>query len=723
MVRYNFIFNKTKCFMDTKNDLTLIQLAELSGLMIPRFCYHNSLSIAGNCRMCLIEITASLKPVVACGFSLINNININTQTKKVVIMRESVLELLLINHPLDCPICDSGGECDLQDISLLFGNDLSKFKEKKRSVSDKNFGYFIKTIMTRCIHCTRCIRFIDEYLYKNIGGHIGTLGRGVNTIVSNYFNHSFEHDLSGNLSDLCPVGALTHKTYAFTARPWELNSYECFDVIENVSMNIRIDTKGNDVYRILPIYTKYIDDEFISNKTRYFYDTTFITVTKYPMLTKFNFIDHITQKISWNFTLTNVENNSNKYTQMDITSYDLHTMFFYKIYHHISEIKNILYDKIDNTLRTNYIMQKNIIDLVNKIIFLYFNIKYHSTIMNLKFEKLNIKLFNIGVYDEKKTQLGINQNYLIKFLQKRVKNNLLKQKQIHDLMLYYEENKSTKNIKNKNMSNYLTTIDNITFYESGISNSPLRSNKHLKNVLYQTYEVNNTLYNEKKEYQKRFNIRTIKTHFIKDYLKNVKYDKISYSYIFIPINHILNQTMTFRNIFGYLKYNHLVIKSTVGFDDFSVLAFFFYKKIESLFNKINHDKHMRMYIYEKATTSNTLYLMPNIYSRKKGISLIKIENINIKQNNEFHYYLPNIFNFQLVNNYIDTHLYTKNSKYLKNGYLYDKLHKPTLNINYFNKRNIITYSNFEKNNNFYSKTQQRKKNFFDYFRNNFYENK
>lgn len=197
-------------------DYTVLQLCEQLGISIPRFCYHRELTIAGNCRMCMIEIKNSVKPIIACATSLSDNMNIYTNSELVKIARENVLELLLINHPLDCPICDQGGECDLQDQTLLFGSDRGRFYEYKRAVENKECGPLIKTIMNRCIHCTRCVRFINELAGNN---QLGITGRGYKMEIGFYIDNFLDSEVSGNIIDLCPVGALTSKPYAFKGRP------------------------------------------------------------------------------------------------------------------------------------------------------------------------------------------------------------------------------------------------------------------------------------------------------------------------------------------------------------------------------------------------------------------------------------------------------------------------------------------------------------------------
>tara|TARA_E500000331_G_scaffold317827_1_gene329466 strand:+ start:1921 stop:3975 length:2055 start_codon:yes stop_codon:yes gene_type:complete len=252
--------------LEFKNGMTVLQACELADVEIPRFCYHEKLSIAGNCRMCLVEMEKSPKPIASCAMPAAEGMNIKTNTKLVEKARKGVMEFLLANHPLDCPVCDQGGECDLQDQSLYYGFDKSRFNENKRTVRDKYMGPLIKTQMTRCIHCTRCIRFATE-----VAGvpEIGAIGRGENMEITTYLEKSMESELSANVIDLCPVGALTSKPYAFEARPWELKKTESIDVMDAVGSNIRIDTYGWEVKRILPRLNNEINEEWISDKTRY----------------------------------------------------------------------------------------------------------------------------------------------------------------------------------------------------------------------------------------------------------------------------------------------------------------------------------------------------------------------------------------------------------------------------------------------------------------------
>ena len=245
---------------------TVLQACEAAGVEIPRFCYHEKLSIAGNCRMCLVEMEKAPKPIASCAMPAGEGMVIHTDTPKVEKARKGVMEFLLINHPLDCPICDQGGECDLQDQAMGYGMDRSRYLENKRAVKDKYMGPIIKTIMTRCIHCTRCVRFAEE-----IAGvpTLGALGRGENMEITTYLESAMNSEMSGNVIDLCPVGALTSKPYAFNARPWELRKTESIDVMDAVGSNIRVDTRGNEVLRVLPRINEEINEEWIADKTRY----------------------------------------------------------------------------------------------------------------------------------------------------------------------------------------------------------------------------------------------------------------------------------------------------------------------------------------------------------------------------------------------------------------------------------------------------------------------
>src|SRR6201988_5282199 len=273
----------TKLIIDGKEievpaEYTLLQACEEAGAEVPRFCFHDRLSMAGNCRMCLVEVKGGPpKPTASCAMA-VKDLRpgpkgeppvVETNSPMAKKAREGVMEFLLINHPLDCPICDQGGECDLQDQAMAYGVDASRYRENKRAVEDKYVGVLVKTIMNRCIHCTRCVQFMTE-----VAGvpELGAIGRGEDTEITTYLEQAMTSELQGNIVDLCPVGALTSKPYAFAARPWELNKTESIDVMDALGSAIRIDTRGREVMRILPRTNDDVNEEWISDKTRHVVD-------------------------------------------------------------------------------------------------------------------------------------------------------------------------------------------------------------------------------------------------------------------------------------------------------------------------------------------------------------------------------------------------------------------------------------------------------------------
>ena len=248
---------------------TVLQACQSAGVEVPHFCFHERLAIAGNCRMCLVEMEKSPKPVASCAMPAADGQVVKTDSPMAQRARKGVMEFLLINHPLDCPICDQGGECDLQDEAMAYGSDRGRFEENKRAVKDKNFGPLIKTQMTRCIHCTRCVRFATDVAGVS---ELGATGRGENMEIGTYIEHALTSELSGNMIDLCPVGALTSKPYAFVSRPWELRKTESIDVLDAVGANIRIDTRGPEVLRVLPRLHEEVNEEWLGDKGRFAID-------------------------------------------------------------------------------------------------------------------------------------------------------------------------------------------------------------------------------------------------------------------------------------------------------------------------------------------------------------------------------------------------------------------------------------------------------------------
>ncbi len=286
--------------LEVPNHYTVLQACEEAGVEIPRFCYHERLSIAGNCRMCLVKVDKMPKPVASCAQPIAEGMIITTNSDEVTSARNGVMEFLLINHPLDCPICDQAGECDLQDQSMKYGKAVSRFEENKRSVQDKYMGPLIKTHMTRCIQCTRCVRFLEDIAGTN---ELGAIGRGEDMSITTYVEKAITSELSGNIIDLCPVGALTSRPYAFKARSWELKSTQSIDVLDAVGSHIRIDSKGLEVMRILPRLCEEINEEWISDKTRFAYDGLKYQRLDTPMLKK----EGVWHHISWDEAYVEIE--------------------------------------------------------------------------------------------------------------------------------------------------------------------------------------------------------------------------------------------------------------------------------------------------------------------------------------------------------------------------------------------------------------------------------
>ncbi len=378
--------------VEVEEGLTVLQACEKAGAEIPRFCYHEKLSIAGNCRMCLVEMEKSPKPIASCAMPATDGMVIKTNTPKIEKSRKGVMEFLLANHPLDCPVCDQGGECDLQDQSMFYGIDKSRFKENKRAVPDKNMGPLIKTQMTRCIHCTRCVRFATE-----VAGvpELGAIGRGEDMQITTYLEQSVQSELSGNVIDLCPVGALTSKPYVFEARPWELKKTETIDVMDAVGSNIRVDTYDWEVKRVLPIINEDINEEWISDKTRYACDGLLNQRLDTPYIKYNNKFEKASWKEVYNIIKSKVENtDSEKICGFvgDLTN--METSFIFKEFLERT-INTRKYDfrpkkrLIDNSKRENYLFNSTIngIEKADLILLIGTNPRFEATMLNARIRK------------------------------------------------------------------------------------------------------------------------------------------------------------------------------------------------------------------------------------------------------------------------------------------------------------------------------------------------
>ena len=390
--------------IEFEKGMTVLQACELADVEIPRFCYHEKLSIAGNCRMCLVEMEKSPKPIASCAMPAAEGMNIKTNTALVEKARKGVMEFLLANHPLDCPVCDQGGECDLQDQSLYYGVDKSRFIENKRQVSEKHMGPLIKTQMTRCIHCTRCVRFATE-----VAGvpEIGAIGRGENMEITTYLEKSMESELSANVIDLCPVGALTSKPYAFEARPWELKKTESIDVMDAVGSNIRVDTYNWEVKRILPRLNNDINEEWISDKTRYSCDGLLKQRLDVPYLKKNNKL----QKSNWDEVIEIISDKIKETQPHEIAGHvgDMvnleNTVAFKKLFNNFKSDNLEFREKkfyINSKDKINYIFNSSIkgIEETDLILLIGTNPRHEATILNARIRKAfiqkKIPIYSIG---------------------------------------------------------------------------------------------------------------------------------------------------------------------------------------------------------------------------------------------------------------------------------------------------------------------------------------
>ena len=389
--------------VEVESGTTVLQACEIAGKEIPRFCYHERLSIAGNCRMCLVEMEKSPKPVASCAMPVAEGQVIYTNTEMVKKAREGVMEFLLINHPLDCPICDQGGECDLQDQSVKYGGGSSRYDLNKRSVKEKYMGPLIKTQMNRCIHCTRCIRFAEE-----IAGvpDLGAINRGENMEITTFLEKTVDSELSANVIDLCPVGALTSKPYAFEARPWELTKTETIDVMDAVGSNIRVDTKGWEVKRILPRVNEDINEEWISDKTRYACDGLLANRIDQPYIRKEGKLvqcswDDAFLKISLEFSKTK------KIGGLIGGMTDLETIFSFKnLLSSISESSFVEFRQkdfyLDPAHPSNYLFNTTIagIDESDLVLLVGANPRLEATMINSRIRKnfvsKKLEVFSIG---------------------------------------------------------------------------------------------------------------------------------------------------------------------------------------------------------------------------------------------------------------------------------------------------------------------------------------
>jgi NADH-quinone oxidoreductase chain G len=495
--------------LKVNKNLTVLQVCNTIQIEIPKFCFQENLQIAGNCRMCLVEIENSPKPVASCAMPLMPNMRIFTDTPLVQKARESVLEFLLINHPLDCPICDQASECDLQDQTMIFGSDRSRFFFKKRGVEDKYCGPFIKTIMTRCIHCTRCVRFANEICGID---NLGTTGRGNQTEINFYYQKIFNSEFSGNLIDLCPVGALTSKPYTFKARSWELKKQEGIDILDGLGSNIKIDTFNNEIIRILPKTNFDINKEWISNKTRFFFDSLKYQRLQYPLL-KNN--ENKFDKISWldalniiNQKLLTTDSSKIKGIIGNLT--DLESIFLLKKKFNKLGISNIIYEnffenkniKINSDFSSNFLFNNTLksIEESDLCLIIGSDIRKEGSILNIhlinRLKKGNFKIAYIGNkidFTYPINHIGLTFNNLIQIL--LGKHNFCKTlKKAKNPLIIIGENF----LNQKNGFFLLSKLKTLSFFKNNINF--FNSKTSFINFLETTFNKSNNSFNNAELY-------------------------------------------------------------------------------------------------------------------------------------------------------------------------------------------------------------------------------
>lgn len=381
--------------VEVENGLTVLQACEEIGLEIPRFCYHERLSIAGNCRMCLVEMERAPKLIASCAMPVGEGMVIHTDNEKVRNARKNVMEMLLINHPLDCPVCDQGGECDLQDQAMAYGHDRGRFKEEKRVLGDKDFGPIIRPFMTRCIHCTRCVRFTEEVAgTSDLGGTF----RGDHTEIGTYIQSAIQTELSGNLVDLCPVGALTSKPYTYTARPWELKKTESVDVFDAVGTNIRLDSRQNEVLRVLPRLNEEVNEEWLADKSRYAIDGLTVQRLDRPYIRKNGKLT----SASWDEAFAAIADklkglDGSKFAALAGDMVDAESMFALKGIANSLGSKNIDCRQdgaaVDPTVRASYLFNTTIagIDETDACLIIGSNTRWEAPLINARLRKRSLQ--------------------------------------------------------------------------------------------------------------------------------------------------------------------------------------------------------------------------------------------------------------------------------------------------------------------------------------------
>jgi NADH-quinone oxidoreductase chain G len=681
-----FYLNNTPIFFYKEyKTLTIIQFCDLINVVIPRFCYHEKLSIAGNCRMCLVEMNNGIKPVIACATNISANIEIALDSLLVKKARENVLEFLLINHPLDCPICDQGGECDLQDQTVVYGSDRGRFKEMKRSVEDKELGPVVKTIMTRCIHCTRCIRFSDEILGIK---DLGVIGRGSSSEIKMNNVFFLDHELSGNIVDVCPVGALTSKPYAFTARPWDLKSIESIDVLDSLHSNIRVDIKGSRILRILPKINEQLNENWISDYTRFSYESVQGFRIKYPYLSLnksfFGFTDSdLFLRLGWEqciefFNILINLKNFNLFNFFISSGIGLfNSSFFYFITKFIKNSNFLIeslpsfnidsrssyyVDSFNNFMKSNYFIFYNINLKEN---FSVFNSRMQSYLNNSFYKKfifyigLNIKhtysVYHIGNSASSFFSLlrgkNLNVNYFNSLVKKNASFNLFSSD------ISFNSYLSSLGIFDNLSVNNFNFYSNISGYFDFGMNSDLLNNHDVlaQQNLFSYYYKTNKVENNNSFFVYHGNYLPL--------VENVT--EKNNNYVFLPSSNLFEVEDSYINIFGDLQ---LVNQSQDFSEKESIKSdFYIFKNILfSFFNYLNKSESSSFYSIDFIFNELVFYYLNYFFIFFDIFPYMKNYNknsLNVQSYSSSYYLKHFIFNLSVRDSFFATYSSTLRSFY------------------------------------------------------------
>lgn len=627
---------------------TILQANEFIGNFIPHFCYHEQLLISGNCRMCLVEVLKISKPVASCALQVTENMHIYTKTPFVQKIRENVLEFLLINHPLDCPICDQGGECDLQNYSLLFGNDRSRFYENKRIVSDKIFNFLIKSIMTRCIHCTRCIRFLNEISTTYT---LGTIGRGKTTEISLYeITTVLKTELSGNIIDLCPVGALTSKMYAFKARSWELRVINSVDIY-NISLDpIQLFFKNSEILRVFPLKNFEFNNIWISDRIRFSYDIFNLHRLENPLFKKGNqFI-----KTDWKNSFLLIKRNIKIGKVLGIFGehLDLSSLYAFKKFINYLGSSNIISYKFYNNTEFNYdlscynILSKNFkkINFLDFILFVGIDPRFQFSDLNLYLKNIFIqkssysscfiigKSLNISIAAN---QLGWNLNILFLILEGKHKISKILYSSRNPLIIL---DSNLINLLNFNifLQKYSNLNISFCFLNENISNTNsfvLGLENYILNKI-SLIKRSSTIFFLESDIFKLKNINITKQFVI--FLGSIGITNLQFANIILPTLSFFEKTNFYLNIYGFLLKN-------------SNLCYF----MKNIRNDIKIFKALSLFFNYNITQFKFNILKNNsinfIFGNIKNIDILNIYNnkfnfnINLIENSVKNFYLNSYF--------------------------------------------------------------------------------